>query len=253
MCSKKIPGIKVDHHGEFEISLVDGDPGEITAAISRGGENIEGVITMSLQKDTDSVFCEVYENLEINYPVESIDYPNIWYLTPHQCNWFRANLEVYGMTLCDPETCLFSYTVPPLGVPGDIPVDDSFNEELVKHPQSEISLDLTENLIAPGQKLILKYYYDTGDSQLVITAGARYYDVPALTTGVILSIPGDVRYDDNVQIYVQGFFGDNNEPSQVICRRTDWVEWEVGDWVYVLRDFNRICPMQVGPYYDGEL
>lgn len=256
LCNKGISAIEYSKKDSFEISFTapsGGNPGTINSALSKTGNAATGLITLQMLKNTDTIACSVYENLDIQYPATFDDYPIISYAIPDSCNWVKAIVNLYGFT-CEPDGCFYSQTVRDYGIGGNIPEPpNDTNKELVFHSSDDIETELIQNLIVPGQKLILTYDYLVNGIVITLPAGQLYYDVPWLTSGVITGVSGNPALDDNATFNVLGYFGteDTDSAQTIACARTDWVEWEVGDWVYVIRNLNQIIPMSVGAYPDG--
>ena len=85
-----------------------------------------------------------------------------------------------------------------------------------------------DNQIVPGAILEMRHYLDCPHPGNIVTATERgQWNTVAITGGVITAVNGGI--DDNDHSYQVEIY-----EKDIECWPSDWVEWEVGDWVFVL-------------------
>ena len=252
LCNKKFPGIDVVGPDLGAIS-VDEETGEITAKLVPIVAPL-GCITGILHQvkarmepypipyGQSLYYCrEAGEYLRITYPQEPEsgdiqDYPEFTAKNPSHCHWIATQILANGPNRCDIGFgCLFVETFAPSGG-GDIPEN---KEDVFPGLGDENTHQMTDNQISPGMLVSVRHFFFNGDENISDSADSEYYTSEAFTGGEITAINGsygnvDITYDVSI------------EGETVVCRPSDWVEWEIGDWVIVLKEQEVIAPMRIG-------
>ena len=178
--------------------------------------------------------------LDIKYPEYNGDilireYPEITAKNGEHCHWFSTQVLGNGPSRCVGYGCLFVETLANSGG-GEIPDDKN---DVFPNLGAENTHQLTDNQISPGMLVSVRHYFFNGVDTITDIADSKYYTSPAFTGGIITAIHGS--YGDEDITYTVSIEGE-----LAICRSSDWVKWEVGDWVIVLKDEHIIIPSKIG-------
>lgn len=151
---------------------------------------------------------------------------------PTSCAWTQISIW-----LEDPRNKLFGFAV--AGVPAS-PVGES-GQAVFNCGGTAIWLGL-EDVAVPGDQVILYWHFKP--SGICLTS-AKYYSAPAVTGGPVTEVVGEygdpeIKY--NVDI----------EGEIVLCSPSDFAEYGVGDWVYVVKTGSEACTCDRCPGY-GEI
>jgi uncharacterized protein YkwD len=158
---------------------------------------------------------------ELDYEITADSYITVFYNSPDQCHWVQSTLTIFL-----PHTRLLSYTIPG-GYPGLIPED---KDDVFSGGGSSISWSFANNGV-PGDFLQLYWIMNNSEVTSLASVAGAYYHTPAITGGEVTAIHGD--YGDTTIYYTVRIQGVEKE-----CVPSDFAEYEVGDWVYVLKTLN---------------
>ena len=252
LCNRRFPGIEVmgsdadavsvnNAAGEVTVKMVprDAPPGCLAAIQRRVTARMEpdpvpyGGTLYHCQEDGDF--------LRITYPQEPEhgeiqDYPEFTVKNPDHCHWIATQILATGPARCDTGYgCVVMEVLAPEGG-GDIPEN---KEDVFPALGGENTFQMTDNQVTPGMLVAGRHFFFNGAENIRDSADSEYYTSEAFTAGEITAINGsqgdpDITYDVSI------------EGETVVCRPSDWVEWEVGDWVIVLKAQNIIVPMKIG-------
>ncbi len=171
--------------------------------------------------------------LSIEYPSVSggrvVEHPLFTVKNAEHCHWFLTQTFATGPDRCGTGGCLFVETIP-TAAPGAIPADKS---DVFPELGESITHEMSDNAITPGMLVSVKHYYFNGDDAAADVADAKYYTSATFTGGIVTAVNSDT-YEVDL------------EGTVVTCRPSDWVQYEVGDWVIVLKSVSVIVPMKLG-------
>lgn len=132
------------------------------------------------------------------------------------CSWEAAH--IYGITLSPAEHHLLLASVPDRSG-GEIPPGKSDVSRLEPY----LTLRNTQTNIVPGEMLQLAWTIKVDDKIFSKPVAGAWFDTPAFTGGKVISKTEDDHY-------IVSIFG-----VHVSCLPTDWADYQVGDWGYVLK------------------
>jgi len=196
--------------------------------------------------------------LYIQYPeTGSYQYPELTAKNHEHCQWIETQITVDGPESCNQLQygCLWEYTTVNSGG-GEITGDKS---EAFPNGGSSVVHQLLDNSIVPGMRVRLEHvffnYYETRQ----ITTTHDYYHTPAITGGQVVAVNhayNDPRITYDVALVPTTGTTKGADREIVTCKPSDWVEWEVGDFVFVTKpvtgdnshDNYTIIPMMHGGY-----
>lgn len=181
-------------------------------------------------------------------------YPALRFDVPELCHWVGTVLDA----ITDHRTTVIT------AHPGD---GGHAPDPVHCTPGASFGSERSDNQIVPGAILEMTHYLDCPHPGNIITATERgKWNTVAITGGIITAVNGDI--DDNDHSYQVQIYG-----VDVQCWPSDWVEWEVGDWVFVIASVEedtdsvtlnnkgnlepailinpRIVPLQIGKHGAG--
>jgi len=156
-------------------------------------------------------------------------YPIIEYYNPDHCHWFRTEFLVDGPPNV-PEDYgegldLLAFTEP--DAPNRIPDQSDPDSQFTGSTWTEYILN--QNVIVPGMRMLAFHWFNDRrqTSRLIGSYSWEYLCTCCLTGGTILARVGEVK--DPLHFYIVGVEGiaQKGVPS-------DFIDWQVGDWVYLL-------------------
>jgi hypothetical protein len=160
--------------------------------------------------------------------------PEITVKHPDHCQWAATWVMLYGPARLGAQGGIHQVTTPDGG--GDIPED--FEDV---HPGGyEASTDVTQNSIVPGMKVANVIDYFNGKNTVKVAADETYWCTACFNGGTVTAVNGS--YGDPAITYDVSIEGRTIE-----CTPSDFVEWEVGDWVFVLIPGNNCADKDRNP------
>jgi len=143
-------------------------------------------------------------------------YININADSPDHCHWIRTEIWLnIGEIGPRPGAELWGYSEVSSG--GGVIPDDKAD---VFSGGSTAMWTSSDNLIVPGDLLTLFHRLDDGESQEVIPVDSTWWCCCCFTGGEITEIDGETYLVECQSV-------------ERFCIRSDWTEYEVGDWVFV--------------------
>lgn len=227
---------------EGEISAVSVADGVVKAKLwpkePVPGCRIEGgEIIAQLLKENDSRYVCVYgeyltwereETLDATGdPVGLKHYITIEIENPDHCHWIGSAILIFGADFNIFGRLFASVQVGSGGDPCPEDKDDVFSGG------GQTQFLMTQNQIVPGEAISLKNYFWDGQNATEEFVDAEWLCTCCFTGGEVKAINGD--YGDTDITYTVGIQGVNRT-----CVPSDFVEYEVGDWVFVLAP-NSTC------------
>jgi hypothetical protein len=178
---------------------------------------------------TDMVYWE--------YP-EDDDFPTLHYWNSDHCQWIQTLVVSHGPEENEPAGDLI-VQVDVGGAPGSIQddKDDVFSGGGIG------SSTIDENSIVPGMLIEIDYRFTDGENLVGLQADVCKWQTPTYAGGVVKAVSG--AYDSESTTYTVQVFGANVSG----IKSTDWVEWAVGDWVFIClqdKDGEEIDPTGEG-------
>lgn len=109
----------------------------------------------------------------------------------------------------------------------EIGSDVTYPKSEVFNSGSHLSVDISD-LTVPGELLRLRWCFDNTISYLAVIVASVYFNTPAVTGGEVTEVVGDYGDPDiRYKVDVEG--------TEFTCLSSDFAEYAVGDWVYLLR------------------
>ena len=157
---------------------------------------------------------------------------------PLPCQWERT--RVYGIAE-DPSAKRMIYLAYPIKEGG--PIGDSKSDAYPGIAGKTITREPLERGFVPGELVQLEWLLNMGyegeEDLFNIEAGdspklfmdavnGAYFSTPAMTGGVILEITGGMGTERKIKVSCEG--------SVITVSPTDFADYQVGDWVFLLKD-----------------
>ncbi len=222
-----------DGCGSISITAYDSDINAISEGVSRVTASIQpspitagcaietGKITVPIIETGQSKYCDLDLEGEVEwyrgYTLGGLNsYININADSPDHCHWIRTEIWLnIGGIGPRPGAELWGYSEVSSG-DGVIP-DDKAD---VFSGGSTAMWTSSDNLIVPGDLLTLFHRLDDGENQEVIPIDSTWWCCCCFTGGEITEIDGETYLVECQSV-------------ERFCIRSDWTEYEVGDWVFV--------------------
>lgn len=175
-----------------------------------------------IPEDPGHMFCLDRHQSEISWEYEEAfsGYPIINIKHVEDCRWRSTHLKLIG-----PERCGLAgedYIIFYPGDGGQIPE----NKDDVLHAPKESDKAVTQNTIVPGMKLQLVHNYDGVPG--ILDTEPIYWCTTCISGGTVELVEGEYGSTDiSYKVNVCG--------ETVTCLPTDFVEYAVGDWVFVIK------------------
>lgn len=151
---------------------------------------------------------DFFVTIEVNHP----DVP---------CYWKRTWVYGIRMDVSDKNSI---YIAQPLSVVGEIPEETSDVYQGLAGDTTEITNSQT--LFVPGELLQLEWLLKIDDQFFSHIVSGKYFATPAFTGGEVVEITGS---GETKRIVV------DTQNNNVTCLPTDLAEYQVGEWVYLLK------------------
>jgi len=266
LCSEKVHAIDVASPSDNRNAIsVSGDDLEVAAKMlpvapaSDCTKVVEaGVVETSLIGTSYLPVCnDLEKSLSITYVPDCafFDYPVVSFYYPDECRCTDAYIMISGPSRLPGFGEAWAHTYPdPHGV---IPIPN--DKGAVFPGGASSSHSVTQNAIVPGMRVRMDFHYRINNKLMIREEGPEihppsrgqtgpqywrvYWDSQEeeiLTGGTIESVDGDDSTDSCT--YTVDIEGD----SVSGIKRSDWVEWDVGDWVFILKTAGVILPMKIG-------
>lgn len=191
-----------------------------------GCKNGVGEITAYIMASGDDQYCNQDTGLSWQRSTETgfNDYPVITFGTPEHCQWVQSNLKIFGPSRISEIHGQTEYIVMPGSGGGACPDD----KDDVFSGGAEQNYTVTQNRIVPGMKIDLEHIYFDKNELTRTAVDAVFWCTSCISGGVVKAVIGsygstDIQY--KVQICGQ----------EMTCSPTDFVEYAVGDWVFVVK------------------
>lgn len=163
-------------------------------------------------------------------------FPEIKFYLPDHCAWALTELVCFGPDEI-PGGKLLAFVTPADGGPIPEPIDSYSKEEAFPGGKWD-RIQIIENLPVPGMKIIQRNYFNLKGSYFPQEAGHTYWCPTCIYGGVITEVSGD--YTDPATTYKVKVLGDGGEHISTV-KSSDFVEWAVGDWVYMIKKGGDVC------------
>jgi hypothetical protein len=190
-----------------------------------------GRFVLTLDPDPRPMVCEPFCHYYANEPESMISiywgefesWIIIEFRNPDHCQWILSQLIAYGPLECQgPGDC--PLVLVEVDAPGEIPE----NKADAHSGGGTTIYQVTQNQIVPGMKIQLTHFFYNGSNTERYDPDFIYYVSPCLTGGLITAVNGD--YDDpNISFTVEVL------GRTVTAYPSDFVTYEVGDWVYMVK------------------
>lgn len=165
-----------------------------------------------------------WKRKEIAYehePVGLEDYITIEIENPNHCQWIMSSVLIYGADL-SPFGRLFGHVS--VGSGGQSCPDDKKD---VFSGGSKSEFELFQNAIVPGERIELRWAFWDLQHTEEISVDAEWFCTCCFTGGKVKSVNGDYgQVGITYTVEINGV--------EQTCVSSDFVEYEVGDWVFVL-------------------
>lgn len=166
----------------------------------------------------------IWEREEIVYegePVGLEDYITITIENSSHCHWIQSYILVFG---ADGNIFGRLFGLVNVGSGGQACPDD---KDDVFSGGGKTEFHLIQNTVVPGERIVLGWVFWDDQYTEQIEVDARYLCTCCFTGGIVKSINGDYG-DINITytVEIQGI--------ERTCVPSDFVEYEIGDWVFVL-------------------
>lgn len=230
LCSKTFGA--VGHEGLCSVPAITEGPNKAVAELIRtesvpGCHDGMGKIEVELLGEDESPYCSLKGELSwkrATLPVSAgepilLDYITVTYSNPEHCQWEMTDIVVAGAT----DQRLFISTFPDTSLQGAIPESKS---DVIRIPES-LETHLVQNQIVPGELMTLLWYFGDGQNTTEQWVDEKWYCSCCLTGGKVKAVNGSYE-DENITYTV------NIQGVARTCRPSDFVEWAVGDWVFIL-------------------
>ena len=234
LCDKLSGAIECTNF-EGEISAISAADGVVKAKLwpkePVPGCRIEGgEIIAQLLKESDSMYvCEyggylTWEREEIEYehePVGLESYIAIEIENSDHCHWVGSAILIFGADFNIFGRLFASVEAGSGGNPCPEDKDDVFSGG------GKSRFLMIQNQIVPGELIALKYYFWDGQNSTEEFVDGEWFCTCCFSGGEVKVINGDYGdIDITYTVQIQGV--------ERVCVPSDFVEYEVGDWVFVL-------------------
>jgi len=156
-------------------------------------------------------------------------YPHIDVYRPYHCQWFRTVVTGHK-GLDDTSGELFAETYKSgsrNGVPRtEVDKNERTDCKSYKIPPQEYDV-LDNGIMVPGMEARAHLFFTDGKREKEVVCGKKYYRTCSITGGVVKEVRGD--YDSTTIYYIVEVEG-----VLYACRASDHVDYEVGDWVFLM-------------------
>jgi len=243
VCSKKCGHISRKTESPLVVSS-----GTVTAYMQPVGQSCStGRIKPKVLKLLESAYCDLEGSVNWSKSDGVAGWIFITFENPDHCHWKQTILWINGhFGTSYPSYVPFNLikTVEP-GGDGVCPEskDDVFSGGGT--PTVWINGYWGEELgyntdVVPGDAIQATWVM-YGDSEEQIYGGASYFTTDSLTGGTITAVNGEYGTEDiSYNVMIEG--------ETEVCYPSDFIEYEVGDWVVVGKTFNLIVPLKLGSY-----
>ena len=259
ICKIKPDGISVENpSNNDDIDIQDFDiitkivPNNLTIGCSTGkfGKIISNIhrnidIVQSCNEAGDSFLRLVYQD-----PANSQDYTEITAKNSEKCQWVETQIAVDGTQRTNtPYGYVWAYTHVNSG--GGALSDTKHNA--FPNGGGENTHSLTDNFIVPGMRIRLNHVFSDSFNTFYSLVVFDYYQTPYMTGGQIISVNKD--YNNPYITYNVALAPESDTKNSirdiVKCIPSDWIEWEIDDFVFVMKpisghDHYTIVPFKIG-------
>jgi hypothetical protein len=230
LCNKKLLAMQVDGAAKKEISVSDGlvkaylspvgnDPRKCMGYTSVVGENtnfincIKDVPVLSWVRELIGLEADPRLSRYITVKANIPDLP---------CHWKVAIVYTINLSPADHHIVFISR----LDTTGGLIPDSKAAANPLK---TGLDFEVTERTLVPGELLQLAWTIVIDDTVYSAPVMGCWYALPLITGGKVIS-----KEEDSYVVRVQNV--------NLVCLPTDWAQYQIGDWVFVLK-----------PGFDGTL